>query len=236
MEKSYSSVPENLKRVQNEIGEAIVRYNRDADSVRLMAVTKTVPPEAVNTAIANGITLLGENKAQELLAKYDAYDKDGVDIHFIGHLQSNKVKQIIGKVCMIQSVDRLGLAEEISSWATKSCKDIDALIEVNIGGEGTKSGTEPERLEELLQQISVLPHIKVKGLMVIPPICDNMQQTERFFYRIRELQVDMRAKNIDNVSMDILSMGMSGDFIPAIKHGSNIIRVGTAIFGGRTYA
>ncbi len=233
MEKSFNNVAESLKRVQNEIGEAVVKFNRDPMSVRLMAVTKTVPPEYVNLAISRGVNLLGENKAQELLAKYDQYDKDGVDIHFIGHLQSNKVRQIIDKVSVIQSVDRISLAQEINEQAAKIHKIIDILIEVNIGGEDSKSGVSPNELEDLLHKIEDLPNIKTKGLMTIPPICDDTIQIERYFYNMQQLIVDIRAKNIDNVSMDILSMGMSGDFVPAIKYGANIIRVGTAIFGSR---
>lgn len=232
MEKSYSGVAENLKRVRYEIGEAVIRYDRDPDSVRLMAVTKTVPPDVVNKAVSLGADLLGENKAQELLAKYDIYDKKA-EIHFIGHLQSNKVRQIIDKVIMIQSVDRMSLAREISAQAGKAGVTTGILVEVNIGGEDSKSGVGPEKLEDLLREIAPLPFIKVRGLMAIPPFCDDIAQIERYFYAMRQLHVDMSAKNIDNVDMDILSMGMSGDYVPAIKHGSNIVRVGSAIFGAR---
>lgn len=235
MEKTPSSIAENLKRVRFEISEAAEKYGRGADGVKLMAVTKTVPIETVKEAVALGVDLLGENKAQELLSKFDGYDDNGVQIHFIGHLQSNKVRQIIDKVQMIHSVDRLSLAKEISSQAEKSGKNMDILVEVNIGGEASKSGVEPENLENLLYEISKLPYLATKGLMTIPPICDNIKQIEQYFYSMQQLFVDMRAKNIDNVSMDVLSMGMSGDFVPAIKYGSNIIRVGTAIFGSRIY-
>lgn len=235
MEKSYYNVSENLKRVLDEINEAVVKYNRKPETVRLMVVTKTVPAEIVNEAVALGVDLIGENKAQELLDKYDAYDKDKLDIHFIGHLQSNKARQIIDKVSLIQSVDRTSLAREIDAQAKKHSLTAKILIEVNIGGEKSKSGVSPDALEELLLSVATLDNIRAEGLMTIPPVCDNILQIEQYFYRMQQLLVDMRAKNIDNVSMDVLSMGMSGDFIPAIKHGANIIRVGTAIFGKRDY-
>lgn len=235
MEKPYSNIAENLKRIRYEINEAAAKYDRDLSSVRLMAVTKTVPPEIVNEAILLGVDLLGENKAQELLSKYGEYNKQNAEIHFIGHLQSNKARQIIDKVSMIQSVDRVSLAKEIDAQARKTGKIMDVLLEVNVGGEASKSGVSPENLEKLALEIAGFESIKIKGLMTIPPFSDNNLQIERFFYAMRQLQVDIRAKNIDNVSVDILSMGMSGDYIPAIKHGANIIRIGTAIFGLRNY-
>jgi len=236
MEKSYSNISENLKRIRFEIGESIQKYGRDEDDVKLMAVTKTVPPEAVNEAIALGVRLLGESKAQELLNKYDSYDKQGVAIHFIGHLQSNKVRQIIGKVSMVESVDSVSLAREIDRQAQKNSIKTDVLIEVNIGGEASKFGVLPQHLESLLAELSKMPYISVKGLMAIPPFSDDVVQTEKYFSAMHELFVDIRGKNIDNVSMDVLSMGMSGDFKEAIKHGSNVIRIGTALFGARDYS
>jgi pyridoxal phosphate enzyme (YggS family) len=230
MEKPYSRIAENLKAVMFNISEAAARAGRQPDSVRLMAVTKTVPAVFVNEAIAQGVRLLGENRAQELREKYDDYDKTGVEIHFIGHLQSNKTRQIIDKVAMIQSLDRLSLAKEIDSQAKKPMR---VLIEVNIGGEASKSGVAPERLEELLHGVSGFRNIKVEGLMTIPPISDDLRVTERYFHKMQELWLDIKAKKIDNVNMEILSMGMSDDYTAAIKHGSNIVRVGTAIFGRR---
>ncbi|MCL2034030.1 MAG: YggS family pyridoxal phosphate-dependent enzyme [Oscillospiraceae bacterium] len=236
MEKSYSNISENLKRLRFEIGESIQKYGRGNGGVKLMAVTKTIPVEAVNEAVRLGVDLLGENKAQELLLKYDGYDKNVVKIHFIGHLQSNKVRQIIGKVSMIESVDGVSLAREIDKQSHKNGIKTDVLVEVNIGGEASKFGVFPQRLEELLAELSNFPHIAVKGLMAIPPFSDDVLQTEKYFSAMHELFVDIRGKNIDNVSMDVLSMGMSGDFKEAIKHGSNIIRIGTALFGARDYS
>jgi len=236
MEKSYSNISENLKRLRFEIGESIQKYGRGNGGVKLMAVTKTIPVEAVNEAVRLGVDLLGENKAQELLLKYDGYDKNVVKIHFIGHLQSNKVRQIIGKVSMIESVDSVSLAREIDKQSHKNGIKTDVLVEVNIGGEASKFGVFPQRLEELLAELSNFPHITVKGLMAIPPFSDDVLQTEKYFSAMHELFVDIRGKNIDNVSMDVLSMGMSGDFKEAIKHGSNIIRIGTALFGARDYS
>jgi pyridoxal phosphate enzyme (YggS family) len=215
------------------IGEAAVSAGSKPDSVRLMAVTKTVPPELVNEAIAQGITLLGENRAQELCEKYASYDKSGVEIHFIGHLQGNKARQIIGKVDMIQSLDRLSLAREIDSQAQKAGITMRALVEVNIGGEASKSGVAPERLEELLHEVSELKNLRVEGLMTIPPVCEDLALAERYFHKMKELWLDIQAIKIDNVIMEYLSMGMSDDYPAAIKHGANIVRVGTAIFGRR---
>jgi len=236
MEKLYGNISENLKRIQFEINESIQRYGRGQDSVKLMAVTKTIPPQAVNEAISLGVDLLGESKAQELQAKYASYNKKGVEIHFIGHLQSNKVRQVIDKISMIESVDSVSLAREIDKQAQKNSSKMDVLIEVNIGGEASKFGVSPQHLEALLTEISSLPNTRVKGLMTIPPFSDDILQTEKYFSDMRELFVDIRGKNIDNVSMDVLSMGMSGDYKEAIKHGSNIIRIGTALFGTRDYS
>ncbi len=234
MEKQYNDLADNLKAVLDKIGEAVVRCGRDSASVRLMAVTKTVPAAVVNEAIKLGVGLLGENKAQELSSKYDDYDKDSAEIHFIGHLQSNKARQVVDKVSMIQSVDRLSLAKEIDAQAAKLGKIMPVLLEVNIGGEASKSGVAPDLLEELICSVSGLKNLKVRGLMTIPPFDKKIDETEEFFSRMRRLLVDMKAKNVDNISMDILSMGMSGDYIEAIKHGANIVRVGSAIFGVRT--
>jgi pyridoxal phosphate enzyme (YggS family) len=233
MERPYSSVAENLKAVLFNIGEAAAKAGRPPDSVRLMAVTKTVPAKTVNEAISLGIRLLGENRAQELCEKYDKYAKTGVEIHFIGHLQGNKARQIVDKVDMIQSLDRISLAKEIDTQAQKAGKTMRALIEVNIGGEASKSGVAPEGLEELLHEVSRFKSVRVEGLMTIPPVCGSTLDSERYFHKMQELWLDIQAKKIDNVIMEYLSMGMSDDYAAAIKHGANIVRVGTAIFGSR---
>jgi pyridoxal phosphate enzyme (YggS family) len=166
----YSTVSENVKRLFHEIAEEAVKAGRDPAEIKLMAVTKTQPPEKVNAAISAGITLLGENRAQELLEKYDAYDKGGVDIHFIGHLQTNKVKQIADKVSMTHSVDSIRLAEEINRQCEKLGKTMDVLVEVNIAGELSKSGVPPEAVEELLENIGALSSLRLRGLMTVPPV------------------------------------------------------------------
>ena len=201
-----------------------------------MAVTKTQPVQAVNQAIAAGITLLGENRAQELNARYDEYDKSpGVEIHFIGHLQTNKVKMVLGKVNLVQSVDSLKLAREISRQGAAIGISTDLLLEINIGGEESKGGVAPSEAEELVRQIAILPAVRLRGLMAIPPIWQENEKGERYFARMQEILVDIRGKKMDNVMMDILSMGMSDDYAAAIKHGSTLVRVGTAIFGKREY-
>jgi len=232
---SDSRVAENIRRLRAQIDEAALRCGRDPAQIALMAVTKTQTPELVNEAVACGVKLLGENKAQELCARYEQYDRDGVSIHFIGHLQSNKVRQIVDKVDMIHSVDSFRLAEEIEKQCAKIGKVMDVLVEVNVGGEESKTGVSVGEAGELIQKISNFTHLRVRGLMTIPPIANDSQKNEGYFAQIRQLSVDIKLKKMDNVSMDILSMGMSDDFACAIKHGSNIIRIGTAIFGARQY-
>lgn len=238
---SNSGVPigDTVRRIQDEIAGECARVGRSASDVRLMAVTKTVAPEHVNEAIAAGITLLGENKAQELCAKFDSYNLRGVDTHFIGHLQTNKVRQIIDKVSMIESLDSMDLAKEISRQSEKHGKIMDCLVEVNIGKESSKSGILPEEVPDFLSEVASLGHIRVCGFMSIPPDVDDNKKKECFFDSLHKLFVDSRAKKIDNINsndLEYLSMGMSGDYLLAIKHGSNIVRIGTLIFGGRDYA
>lgn len=193
-----------------------------------MAVTKTVPPRDVNIAIGEGLTLLGENRVQEYLEKRDFYTKPH-KLHIIGHLQTNKVKYIAEDADMIESVDSLRLAAEIDRQCAKIGKVMPILCEVNIGGEESKSGISPQNIYDLLYEISQYKNISVKGLMTIPPKGD----CEKFFCKMQELFIDIRSKNIDNISMSVLSMGMSHDYPLAIKYGSNIIRIGTRLFGAR---
>lgn len=229
MERNFNIIDENLKKIIYNVEEAKARYRSPEDDIKIMAVTKTVAPEYVNYAVSKGIRLLGENRVQEYLSKKDLYDD--ADIHFIGHLQTNKVKYIIDSVSLIHSVDSIRLASEINRCAEKSGKIQDILIEVNIGGEESKSGTSPESVPELIYQISELKNIKVKGLMTIPPAVNS----EEFLYKMQCLYIDICSKNIDNISMDILSMGMSNDYALAVKYGSNILRIGRALFGARVY-
>ena len=231
-----STVSENIKRLRESVSQAALKAGRNPADVKIMAVTKTQPAELVNQAIAAGITLLGENKAQELREKHEKYKlREDVHLHFIGHLQTNKVKMVIGKVSAIQSVDSLKLAREISKQGAKLGVTTDLLLEINIGGEESKSGIPAHLAEDITRQIALLRGVKLRGLMAIPPIWCESGKNERFFAQMNEMLVDIKAKKIDNVSMEVLSMGMSDDFAVAIKHGSTLVRLGTAIFGQRSY-
>lgn len=226
----YEYITENYRRICDEIGEAKARYRKPGDNIRIMAVTKTVAPEAVNHAVSLGIDLLGENRVQEYESKKDLYDPSA-RVHFIGHLQTNKVKYIINDMELIQSVDSLRLASEIDRQAKRVQKVQDILIEVNIGGEESKSGVTPDALEELLYEASLLDNIRIKGLMTIPP----PENSEKYLCKMQRLYLDILSKNMDNIDMDILSMGMSGDYKKAIEYGSTLVRIGTALFGARNY-
>lgn len=221
-------ISENIKRIRYNVEEAKAKYRKSDETVRIMAVTKTVPYERVNAAVNEGITLLGENRVQEYLEKKDFYDKKA-EINFIGHLQSNKIKYIIDSVTMIHSVDSVRLASEIDRYAEKSGRLMDVLIEVNIGEEESKSGVLPDRLDELLGGVSELKNIRVKGLMSIPPI----GKSEESFERLRRIFDDLKSVHYENIAMDILSAGMSADYVSAVKYGSNIVRIGSGIFGSR---
>ena len=232
-ESLCNSIGENLKIIREKIAEAAIKAGRTPGEISLMAVTKTQSAAAVNAAISQGVTLLGENRAQELLAKYDDYNREGVQLHFIGGLQTNKVRQIITKVDLMQSVDSLRLATEIEKQAAQNSRVMDLLIEVNIGREMSKSGIMPEELFDFAAQIADFKHLRLRGLMAIPPISENITQTMSFFSAMRQLFVDMQGKNVDNKNIDILSMGMSDDFEYAIMNGSTLVRIGSAMFGKR---
>lgn len=223
-----STISENLKRIQYDIDEARIKYRKTDDVIKLMAVTKTVPYERVNYAISEGVTLIGENRVQEYLSKKDFYDKRA-EVHFIGHLQSNKIKYIIDSVTLIHSVDSIRLATEIDKQAERLNKCMDVLIEVNIGKEESKNGALPEKLEDLICEASQLKNICIRGLMTIPPIFNS----EESFEKMHRLFCDLQAKRIDNTCIDILSMGMSSDYALAVKYGSNIVRIGSGLFGTR---
>ena len=229
------SIARRVLDITESITKACAACGRSPQEVRLMAVTKTVEPARVNEAIAAGVHLLGENRAQELLHKYDSYEKQNTEIHFIGALQSNKVRQIIDKVTMIQSLDSLSLAQEIERQCEKAQKTIDCLVEVNIGAEASKSGVAADALEGFLEQLSRFQRVRVQGLMAIPPFDDSDCEKEKNFSSLYKLLVDMRDKKIDNIRMDVLSAGMSDDYLLAIKHGSNLVRLGTILFGHRDY-
>ncbi len=223
----------NYKNVIGRLERAIKKSGRDKSEVTLLAATKTVDTDTINYAIDKGIEYIGENRVQELLSKYDRLKP--AHSHFIGHLQTNKVKDIIDKVEMIESVHSIKLANEISKQAGKIGKTMDVLIEINIGGEDSKSGFSPEETENALTEIAKLPNISVKGLMSIPPATDLPEEARKYFRNMYKLFIDMRAKNIDNSSMSVLSMGMSNDFDIAAEEGATLVRVGTALFGKRIY-
>ena len=228
-------VAQNVRAIMQQVRDTALQAGRDPSEVQVMAVTKTVDPVLVNAAIGAGITLLGENKAQELCAKYDSYHKDGVQIHFIGHLQTNKVRQIVDKVSMVESVDSVKLAREIDRHCAAIGKVMDVLLEVNIGREENKTGIFPEFLPALLEEAGKLEHIRVRGLMTIPPVCETEEEVLQYFSQMRQLFIDIKQKKYDNISMEILSMGMSADYLAAVRCGSNIVRIGTVMFGQRNY-
>lgn len=230
-----NNIKYNYETIVENIANAAVKSGRKPDDITFLAATKTVDPEFINYAVSLGLKFIGENKVQELLSKYDRYNLDNCNLHFIGHLQTNKVRQIVGKVKMIQSVDSIKLATEISKQSLKNDLVTDILVEVNIGREENKSGVMPENLEELLHGISLLEGVSVNGLMAIPPICENEQKIRGYFQNMRNLFIDISDKKIDNIRMGILSMGMSGDYQEAILEGANLVRIGSSLFGERIY-
>lgn len=223
----------NYKTVTEKLDNALKKAGKTREDVILLAATKTVDVDTINYAISKGITHIGENKVQELLSKQDGISS--VHHHFIGHLQTNKVKDIINRVELIHSVDSLKLAREISKQAEKNGKRMDVLLEVNIGDEASKWGFSPDNLPESIKEIAALQGLRVCGLMAIPPICENPEKNRKYFKQMYKLFVDIKDKNIDNSFMNILSMGMSDDFDIAIEEGANLVRVGTALFGKRYY-
>lgn len=234
MEKlSAKEFDRNFSEISARLDTALSKIGKKREDIILLAATKTVDTDTINYAVSKGIRYIGENKVQELLSKEKDYAP--CHRHFIGHLQTNKVKDIIDKVEMIQSVDSLKLAKEISKQAVKCNIQMEILLEVNIGGEDSKWGFAPDETEEAVREISKLPNLKIKGLMAIPPICENSEENRPYFKKMQKLFVDIDTQNIDNSSMDILSMGMSDDFDIAVEEGANLVRVGTALFGRRIY-
>ena len=236
-EKSYidTIVSDNYRRIQEQIHNACMDAGRNTDEVTLLAVTKTVDADRVNAAIRLGVTEIGENRVQEFLGKKDSLLLDGVRAHLIGHLQTNKVRQIVGKVQMIQSVDSLRVAQAIHRCSKELAVVTPILVEVNIGGEDAKSGVSPMELENLLTDISAFDGVRICGLMTVPPILQKESEKREIFSKMYQLFVDIREKNIDNILMQDLSMGMSGDFREAILEGSTMVRIGSALFGDRNY-
>ncbi|MFR8011506.1 MAG: YggS family pyridoxal phosphate-dependent enzyme [Clostridia bacterium] len=235
VEQRFTDIEENLKEIRENIAQAAMQSGRTASDIHLMAVTKTVEPIFINHAIDLGIDLIGENKVQELEGKREHLHLDHCEVHLIGHLQTNKVKKIVGQVSMIQSVDSLKLAQEIGRQSVLRDLTTEILLEVNIGREESKTGFMPESLEESLYEIGQIDGVHISGLMAIPPICENEFEVRKFFSNMHQLFVDISAKKLDNMSMRILSMGMSGDYQPAILEGANLVRIGSSIFGARRY-
>lgn len=223
----------NFECVKNTIASSAKKSLRNINDIIILAATKTVDTETINYAIKSGINYIGENKVQEFLSKNCKIDN--VHKHFIGHLQTNKVKDIIGQVEMIESVDSLKLANEISKQAKKLDITMDILLEVNIGNEESKWGFKQNEIYSAIENISKLDNISIKGLMAIPPICDNPEENRKYFRKMYKLFIDIRDKKIDNSNMEFLSMGMSDDYAIAIEEGANLIRLGTSLFGGRIY-
>ena len=235
VDERFRDIEENYKFITDNIAEAAVKSGRRPEDVRLMGVTKTVESIYINHALSLGINLIGENRVQEYLGKRDELNLNGVERHLIGHLQTNKVRQIVGEVDMIDSVDSLKIASEIGKQSAKRGIVSDVLVEINIADEESKFGLDPSELNEKICEMSEIDAIHIRGLMAIPPICDKMEENRKFFMNMYRMFLDIKAKKLDNVDMDILSMGMSGDYTGAILEGSTMVRVGSSLFGKRIY-
>ena len=225
-------IAENLKYVNERIQKSCLKAGRDEKEVTLIAVSKTKPVSDLMEAYQEGCREFGENKVQELVDKYEVMPKD-IHWHMIGHLQTNKVKYIVDKVTMIHSVDSIKLAREISKEAQKKQVTVSILIEVNVAGEESKFGVSMEEAEPLIRKIALLDGIKICGLMTIAPYVEDEEKNRQYFADLKQLSVDIATKNIDNVNMNVLSMGMTGDYAVAIEEGATYVRVGTGIFGER---
>lgn len=231
----FSAISENLDIIRNDIAEAAIKSGRIPDEINLMAVTKTVESKFINHAIDCGIKLIGENKVQEFLVKEPELKLDLCKPHLIGHLQSNKVKKIVGKVDTIQSVDSIGIAKEIGKRSLEADITTKILLEVNVGNEESKFGFSFDQAIERAHEISEIDGVLIDGLMCVAPICEKESDLRTIFSNMHALFIDIGAKKMDNINMNILSMGMSGDYKLAILEGANLVRVGSAIFGARNY-
>ena len=229
------SIAENVRSVQARIAAAAERSGRRAEDIVLVAASKTNSAERVREALSAGIAVFGENRVQEMAEKAALGAYDGAELHFIGHLQRNKVKQAVALVSLIHGVDSEPLLHAIDAAAAAAGKIQDVLLEINVAGEETKSGFSPAALGAAIECASALRCVRVRGLMTVPPICASGEENRRYFERIKQLFIDNCDKKYDNVHMDFMSMGMSGDFETAIECGANMVRVGTAIFGERVY-
>jgi len=227
-------IRENLEEVNKRILAACERAGRNPEEVTLIAVSKTKPADMVSEAYSAGVRDFGENKVQELCEKHLVLPED-IRWHMIGHLQRNKVKQVIDKTVLIHSVDSIRLAEQIEEEAARKNLIVDILLEVNVAEEESKYGFKLEETESAIRRIASLPHVKIKGLMTIAPFVEKSEENRPVFKKLRQFYVDMQSKNVDNVSMNMLSMGMTGDYEIAIEEGATLVRVGTGIFGTRYY-
>ena len=234
-EQRFSAIEENLKFINEEIAEAALKSGRNPQDVSLMAVTKTVESKFINHAIGCGIKLIGENKVQEFLLKEPELNLESCKAHLIGHLQSNKVKKIAGRVDTIQSVDSVSIAKEIGKRSLEAGITTKILLEVNAGSEESKFGFSSDELFEKACEISEISGVSIDGLMCVAPICEKESEIRAVFSNLHRMFIDIGAKKIDNIHMNVLSMGMSGDYKEAILEGSNLVRVGSAIFGMRIY-
>ncbi len=227
-------IKDNYLQVKEAVRQGAVQGGRDPEEPTLIAVSKTKPLPELQEAYEAGARDFGENKVQELMDKIPAMPSD-IRWHMIGHLQTNKVKYIVGKVFLIHSVDSVKLAKEISKESVKAGVISDILLEVNVAGEDSKFGVSCEEVLDLAKEIAVLPGVRIKGLMTIAPVCDDPEENRDTFRKLREISIDIKEKNIDNISMDVLSMGMTGDYTVAVEEGASYVRVGTGIFGARNY-
>ena len=227
-------IKENIDFIEEKIAAACERSGRKREEVLLLAVSKTIDVPRIKEAVECGLTSLGENKVQEIMDKYEPMG-EGVKWHLIGHLQTNKVKYIIDKVDLIHSVDSLKLAEEINKRAAAKNIVADILLEVNVAEEDSKFGIKTAECEERVREISQLQNVRIRGLMTVAPFVEDAEENRPYFKQLKQLLVDINNKKIDNVNMDILSMGMTGDYEVAIEEGATIVRVGTGIFGARVY-
>ncbi len=234
-DERFFAIEENLKIINDEIAESAIKSGRNPQDVRLMAVTKTVESRFINHAIKQGISLIGENKVQELLLKENELHLDDCKAHLIGHLQSNKVKKIVGHVDTIQSVDSVSIAKEIGKRSVEADAITKILLEVNVGNEDSKFGFSSDELFEKACEISEIDGINIDGLMCVAPIFEKDGEIRAVFSNMHRMFIDIRDKKMDNINMNILSMGMSGDYKQAILEGANLVRVGSAIFGTRIY-
>ena len=231
---SFEELEKNYKQVIERTAEAAIRSGRAPEDVLLLPVTKTQDAEVLKMAYDLGMRACGENRVQEILAKKPLLPQDLI-FHLIGHLQKNKVRQILGEVSLIHSVDSFELAQVIEKEAVKKDLEADILVEINAGGEETKFGTTLEQTEGLIRQIAVLPHVHVRGLMTVAPYVEDPEENRNVFRDMHHIYIDIQDKNINNVTMSVLSMGMTNDYEVAVSEGANLVRVGTGIFGARQY-